>query len=340
MNVHVTIFDTFAAPELGPECWGGVQTRGDSDVVFLTWQWQRSWWECFGRGKLLLLAARRDGDIVALAPFFTESGMIYFVGAGGSDYLDFVGDISEPEVLDALLGTAQRQVPDFIGFVFHHVSEQSRTGRLLGDAAGRLGLKIFDEGGWPAPALELAAQPVAARDAVNKKSLVRHERFFARDDTLKVSHLTRSEEILPHLEGFFAQHRARWAATPYPSLFCDDAQRRFYRSLTPAAADAGWLRFTQVEWQGRSIAYHFGFCYRGSFMWYKPTFAIDLARHSPGEVLLRQLLLAAIAENASAFDFGLGDEAFKSRFATRVAHVKNWGLYDPRALPPPSSAAS
>ena len=67
-------------------------------------------------------------------------------------------------------------------------------------------------------------------------------------------------------------------------------------------------------------------------MWYKPSFAIDLARHSPGEALLRQLLLAAIEEKACAFDFGLGEEAFKSRFATGIRYVRNWGLYAPDAL--------
>ena len=61
--------------------------------------------------------------------------------------------------------------------------------------------------------------------------------------------------------------------------------------------------------------------------WQKPAFAIDLARRSPGEVLLRQLLLAAIAEGATVFDFGLGDEPFKHRFATRIRHVHTWGLY-------------
>src|SRR4029077_1134663 len=97
---------------------------------------------------------------------------------------------------------------------------------------------------------------------------------------------------------FFAQHISRWAATASPSLFNDETQRQFYRRLARTASDAGWLRFTRVEWQGRVIAFHFGFCYRGNFLWYKPTFAIDLAQRSPGEVLLRQLLLRAMAENA------------------------------------------
>ena len=47
--------------------------------------------------------------------------------------------------------------------------------------------------------------------------------------------------------------------------------------------------------------------------------------HSPGEVRLRQLLLAAINEGASAFDFGIGEEVFKRRFATQVCGVQTWG---------------
>jgi len=70
-----------------------VLATGESDVVFLTWHWQSAWWKTFGRGELLLIAVERDGEVIALAPLFTEAGMIYFVGSGGSDYLNFIGDI-------------------------------------------------------------------------------------------------------------------------------------------------------------------------------------------------------------------------------------------------------
>ena len=83
----------------------------------------------------------------------------------------------------------------------------------------------------------------------------------------------------------------------------------------------------RVEWNGQPLAFHFGMNYRGSYLWYKPSFAIELARHSPGEVLLRQLLLTAIEENARVFDFGIGDEAFKYRFATEINRIRTWGLY-------------
>jgi CelD/BcsL family acetyltransferase involved in cellulose biosynthesis len=120
-------------------------------------------------------------------------------------------------------------------------------------------------------------------------------------------------------------------ATDSPSLFQEPAQRMFYRRLSESLSASGWLRFTRLCWQGRPIAFHFGFQYRGSFLWYKPSFDILLARHSPGEVLIRQLLLLALDEDAHTFDFGLGNEAFKQRFATSTPVVKVYGLYQNNA---------
>jgi len=322
----------FDDPSFGSAQWNRLLTRGRSDLVFLTWEWQSAWWQCFGRGELLLMAVEREGEVVALAPLFTEAGMVYFVGSGGSDYLDFIGDVTRPEVLDALLQAARERVADFIGFVFYHVPESSATAGHLAEAGARLGLRLFNEGELAAPALELVAQREVALAAPNKKSLVRHERHLSREAALSVTHLRAGEEILPHLEDFFAQHRDRWAATPHPSLFGDERQRRFYRRLTAVAAQTGWLRFTRLDWKSRPIAFHYGVCYRENYLWYKPSFAIDLARYSPGEVLLRQLLLAALAEGARTFDFGLGEEQFKARFATQVNQVRTWGLYAPEAL--------
>jgi CelD/BcsL family acetyltransferase involved in cellulose biosynthesis len=330
-TVTCRLLSGFGDASVSAEQWERLLKQGSTNVVFNTREYLSAWWEAFGRGQLLLICAERDGEPVAFAPLFAEAGMIYFVGSGGSDYLDFVGDLSDPAIIDELLMEARKHVPEFAGFLFYHVPDSSATPAILAGAARRLGLAIFDEGGMPSPALVVTdARELEAR--ANKKSLVRHERYFSRMGELKVTHAIRADEILGHLDDFFAQHRERWAPTPFPSLFCDPAHVRFYELLTKSASDAGWLRFTRIESQGTPVAFHYGFSYSGTFMWYKPSFAIELARHSPGEVLLRQLLFLAQKENVGTFDFGLGDEEFKSRFATRVNHVRNWGLYDPAAI--------
>jgi CelD/BcsL family acetyltransferase involved in cellulose biosynthesis len=308
--------------------WQRVLSRSDSNVVFLTREWQQTWWDAYGRGTLLLAAARQHGRIIALAPLFADDGMVYFIGSGGcgSDYLDFIGDISGPETLDGLLAAARDRVRDFVGFRFYLVPDVSRTGGLLRAAASRLGLELCDEGQLPAPVLDLNA-PQAVEAILSKKTLRQAERSLDRTGALRMTEARSDCDILPHLDGFFAQHIERWEPTPFPSLFLEPRHREFYRRLVHDASDAGWLRFTRLQWQDRTIAAHFGFCYNGRYLYYKPTFSTDLARHSPGQVLLRKLVQSAIADDATVFDFGLGNEAYKARFATATPSVRTWGLY-------------
>src|SRR5687767_12559693 len=182
--VVVKSYDNFDHPEL-VECWGDVIARGDSDVIFMTLPWQRTWWNVYGRGRLILLAAYRNDSPVAIAPLFADGGMVFFVGSGGSDYLDFVGDVSDVSVLDALLQRARSLAHDFVGFRFYLVPDDSRTGALLRAAAERLCLDIYDEGELPAPYLDLRDEDAATR-AVNKESLRRRERYFEGAGVLEV----------------------------------------------------------------------------------------------------------------------------------------------------------
>lgn len=298
--------------------------------MFLTRAWIEAWWDTLGEGTLLLVAAADKGSTIALAPFFARDGVVSFLGTDSSDYLDFLGDITEPDVLDALLQTARESTPGFAGFRLAMVPERSPTASMLVAAAARLGLKALVEEPIPAPTLERAGILAATQ----KKSLLRHEKWFRQNGQLSVTHLAGGTAILDELERFFHQHIRRCTIAPYTSLFEDRRQRAFYRRLTERQEPEGWLRFTRVDWNDKPIAYHFGMSFQGSYLWYKPSFDIALAKHSPGEVLLRQLLLAAYNEGAHTFDFGIGDEPFKHRFATTTPHVRTWNLHSATSTSP------
>lgn len=324
-RVHTRVLAGFDDPFLGPERWAKLLSLGETDTMSLTWPWQRAWWGSFGRGRLLLITAEREGNAVACAPLFADGGMIFNLCP--EDRLDFLGDIGDPEVLDALLLTARQQVSDFVGFRFYFIPDESSTGQRLQEAARRIGLRCWDEGSLPSPWIDITGRPDEAVACTRKKSLIRHERSFLRDGALKVCHLRETAVILPQLPVLFEQHVSRRAATPHPSLYLDPARVAYWRHLVTVLGPTGWLRFTRVDWNDRPIAFHLGHCYRGRYMLGIPTFSIDLAQRSPGEVLLRQLLLAAIHEGADCFDFGIGDEGYKYRFATHVRHLRTWGLY-------------
>lgn len=326
-GIRFYLMNGFEDPALLPEEWNALLALGSTDVVFLTWQWQKAWWEAFGRGKLLLIIAKQEEKNIAIASMFADEGMIFFTGSGGSDYLDFIGNIQDPNILEGMLALAMKCVPGFVGFRFYHVPEYSSSNGILEYVANLNGWDFYHEGELFSPVMGFAEDPAAANAAPNKKSLLRHEGWFKRNGILTIEHLTRASGILPQLNSFFEQHIKRWEQTPYPSLFLDLKKRFFYQRLVEIASASGWLRFTRVVWNDHSIAYHFGFNYKGSFFWYKPSLDISLSNYSPGEVLLRQLLLKSINENAHTFDFGLGEESFKERFATSKIKVNTWGVY-------------
>jgi CelD/BcsL family acetyltransferase involved in cellulose biosynthesis len=252
--------------------------------------------------------------------------MAFLVGSGCSDYLDLIGQTEDTTLIDAILRAALRAEPDLVGFRFYHVPATSRTGAQLRAIADTLGLTCVDEGELVAPAL-MSSAGTEIRQAADRRSLVKHERFFQRDGILKIQHWRHADAVIPHLSSFFEQHIRRWEATRYPSLFLDSAQQSFYRLLVDQAGPAGWLRFTRIAYNGDPIAFHFGFSHAGRFLYYTPSFAIEWAKRSPGQVLLRQLFLAAEAEDTHIFDFGLGDEAYKHKFANHIQRVQTWGLY-------------
>jgi CelD/BcsL family acetyltransferase involved in cellulose biosynthesis len=301
--------------------------QGKTNEIFLTWQWQKVWWDVFGRGTLLLILAEKEGIPVFIAPLFADQGMVFFIGSGGSDYLDFIGHPPDHQSLTEMLNIAKENTPDFEGFLFYHIPEESDTPLILSELARNNGMQICQHDEMLAPKLEMDISTVKLSEAVNKKSLVRHEKWFIRNGVLKICHFQYNKEIQPLLDEFFQQHIDRWIETPYPSQFLKPDERDFFKRLSETLSETGWLRFTSVIWNGIPVAFHFGFNYDGSFFWYKPSFNISFRKYSPGEVLLRNLLIKAIDERAHTFDFGLGDEDFKRRFATKNIKVKSWGLY-------------
>ena len=178
-------------------------------------------------------------------------------------------------------------------------------------------MRTFAESPVDAP-VRILGDDEADLKTANKSSLKRHTNFFQKSGELRFYQCGSEAEILGYLDRFFDQHRARWAQTDSPSQFFDPAQRAFYKELVREIFPYGWLRFDVVLFNGAPLAFHFGFEYQRRFIWYKPTFDNQFASKSPGEVLIKFLLEDAIKKKLEEFDFTVGSEPFKYRFANRI----------------------
>jgi CelD/BcsL family acetyltransferase involved in cellulose biosynthesis len=327
-DVQARLCQNLQDQPLGRAAWNKLLQQSETRSVFLTWQWLSTWWECFSEGATLFtFAVERDGELVGIAPLVVrrERGTRYveFLGIGSSDYCDFIAsEDDKPEVVRTVLEALLKRRDRWDRIRLRYLPSHSSTARCLADLTLPAGWERIQEVEAPCPALSIEANRAFAVACTQKKSLLRHAKYFERLAPLEFHHALDPDEVLDRLPDFFEQHRDRRFMAGDHSLFDDPRHRRFYERMVPVLLESGWLRFSVLRWQGEVLAYHLGFLHDGVFTWYKPTFNLDYARFSPGEVLLKCLLEDALTSDVRVFDFTVGDEAFKERFA----NVKNENL--------------
>lgn len=328
-RIRTTRLESWEGPlGLGAE-WNDLLERSPGSSVFQTYPWHVSWWRAFGDShELFVILAHAGSRLVGIAPMMMPRAkgvngqarrQLHFIGSTNhaSDYCDFIVDPAVPEALDALLdavcaGSSGCSRIDLSHFPSHSPN-QARTREYFQRRGERAAVDFERD----AP-VRMLGDRQADLKAANKSSLKRHAGYFRKSGELQFHRCTSEAEILGYLDPFFEQHKARWAQTDTPSQFVDPAQRNFYRELVRELLPYGWLRFDAVLFNGAPLAFHFGFEYRRRFIWYKSTFDVRFASRSPGEVLIKFLLEDAIQKQLEEFDFTVGSEAFKYRFANRV----------------------
>ncbi len=322
--------------EIDRERWAALCSRSGTNTIFQTYEWHQAWWEAYGEASELYLLVLEDGPaLVGIAPMMLshEAGgrkVLVFIGDYRSDYLDFIYDAGKPEVVHALIAYFAGRRGDWDSIGLSEIPEGSPTHRELASAAERNRLYCGIVRKRECPALVIKGNESQANEIVSKKKLRYYKRYFEKKQGYSVRHLAGRDEIGRYLDGFFEQHIARWAGTPTPSIFLEEESKIFYGQLLSSMCDKGWITFTVVESEGAPIAYHFGFVYRNVFVLYKPIYNPLLAKRSPGQVLLKELMEFALFRKYDEFDFTVGAEAYKHRFATDVRHNTTYRILKSR----------
>ncbi len=304
--------------------WDELLGNSSSETIFLTTGWLYSWERTYGKNsRLIIVHVYRHKQLVAAAAFENEAGVLVFAGKGPSDYADIVlskelSDSQSIYAIDLLLDGAVLATEGFRCFKLTRVQSDSRAFSILNSGCCKYFTTLTNQ--TMAPRMEMSV----VEEKLKKKSLIRHERKLEKTGTLQDFHCKGTDEMLSLLEQLFEQHIERWQGTPSPSLFVNEVSKEFFRNVVANLGDLGWLRLSALRLDGALIAAHFGFVHAGRYTWYKPSFDVSLSKFSPGEVLLKRLLEEARNEPVDIFDFTIGDEAFKLRFATETPVVQNF----------------
>jgi CelD/BcsL family acetyltransferase involved in cellulose biosynthesis len=312
----VRAVSTLEATGLDERSWNALASRG-TNTVFQTHQWHQSWLSAYGHQyQPLLVVVDRGGAVAGVAPLViehTSQGRIArFIGDGRADYSDVLAANDADVVAAMCRGLNYNKDWDVLDL--KNVPGESATIEFIRSACRDAGYRVIVRDQFVCPTLLVRGHEHSAQAILSKPTLRRRVNRLRQMGKLSCRDLTRADDVLPLLDRFFDQHVMRWGATATPSLFCEAANRAFYRELTMRLDGTDWLLFSMVELDDAPIAIHYGFDFNDALIWYKPSFDPAFASRSPGLVMVHHLIGRAVEYNRREFDFTVGGEPFKLRF--------------------------
>jgi CelD/BcsL family acetyltransferase involved in cellulose biosynthesis len=105
------------------------------------------------------------------------------------------------------------------------------------------------------------------------------------------------------LEKFYTLEASGWKGEEGTAIKCDPCTRQFYDAIAQAAARYGYLSLDFLELNGKPIAGHFGFNLRGRYFLAKAGYDEAFRRHSPGQLLVNEILNQTPERGLHEFDF-------------------------------------
>ena len=312
--------------------WNGLVDAAGIGHPFLSHEWIRTWWECFGAGKQLhVLVVKAGSEPIAIAPFMRCQGRI---GGLNVRRLQLIANVQTPRS-DVIVGqrapeayqalwdclAAQRALWDAL--VLPQIPADAATLDTLRELARRDG---FLTGTWRRPSDQSPWVRLTGNWDDYFAGLARKHRSNLRNrlkrleqtGPLEVRSVSAGAEIGPALDQGFTLEAAAWKGRRGTAIRCSSEVRLFYTRLAAWAAQRGWLRLQFLTVGDRPIAFAYMFCFKKTLFLLKPGYDPAFSALSPSNVLLSKVLREAFAEGLAAFDFLGEDDCWKLDWTSEV----------------------
>jgi CelD/BcsL family acetyltransferase involved in cellulose biosynthesis len=319
--------------ELQPE-WNDLLHRSTSDLIFLTWEWQSTWWAAYQAGQLWVITCRDDaGTLVGIASWFIQHAnnerVVRTIGCVDvTDYVDVIVDPAQAEAVHAALAqflTDNHDAYDRINLC--NIQEASPTLAMLSGMLAQNGFKVENEFQEVCPVIDLPESWEAYLESLDKKQ--RHEirrKIRRAESEAKIEWYVVDEnsDIQEEVDKFLKLMRA---SHPEKAKFLDDPKNTaFFTSVVPLIYQCGWLKMSFLVINGTPSAAYCDFDYNNRILVYNSGLLPQENSYlSAGIVLLSYDIRDAIERQRDVFDFLRGNETYKYRMGavdTKVFKLK------------------
>jgi CelD/BcsL family acetyltransferase involved in cellulose biosynthesis len=324
-----TIADWRGLLSLRP-AWNALLEESGMDHPFLTHEWVRTWWECFGAGRELHVLVVKDGErAIAIVPMMRSFGRLYgsrvrrleFIGNDHTQRADVIAGDRRQEAYGAIWTTLLRQKGLWDILLFSRLQADSPTLAALTNLAQGSGYLtgvwhsaeapyLPIEGGWDDYFHRLSPKLRA--------NLRRRGKRLQQLGDVRLEVVDSGPDVTGALEEGLRIEAAGWKGRAGTAVVADGATHRFYALLAKRAARRGWLRLNFLNVGGRRIAFDFSLSYAGKAYLLKPAYDPEFAACSPYSQLLVRILQDHFDRGVKEFDFLGREDAWKLDWATRT----------------------
>jgi CelD/BcsL family acetyltransferase involved in cellulose biosynthesis len=311
--------------------WNDLLHHSAADIVFLTLEYQRTWWHHLGEGEVLILAVRDDGELVGIAPLFETTGpqerrALSIVGCVEvADYLDFIVAQGREEAVYAALVDylAGHRAPTWDVLDLCNIHQDSPTLKVLPTLAEARGWAVSTARDDVCPVVRLPGRWEEYLQMLGGKQ--RHEirrkmRRASGQAALRWYIVGRKHDLASEVEDFLDLMAA---STPDKAAFLTPRMRDFFRQMAHVAYDAGWLQLVFLEVDGRKASTYLNFVYNNRVLVYNS--GLDwqaLPKVGAGIILVAYCIRHAIEQGREVFDFMQGAERYKYQFGGQDVEVR------------------
>jgi CelD/BcsL family acetyltransferase involved in cellulose biosynthesis len=314
--------------------WNPLLARSATNTIFLTWEWQKTWWDCFGQELELCLLELREGDeLVALAPFYTferDSGQTVLQLIGGVEVSDYLDLIVASDSVDAVYSTVWEALTGedalwWDELDLHNVPAASSTlERLTAVAEATGALETTNEVEDVCPIITLPPTWDQYLSSLSKKQ--RHEvrrklRKASREAEIRWYYVDDAASLDDEVDDFVSLHVK---SAEDKEAFMDERMQEFFHRMARVTFDCGWLRLAFLLINEVKAAAMFCFEYEDASLVYNSGYDPELSPSlSSGIVLLAHCIQDAIDKQHKVLDFLRGEEEYKYRFGGVRTEVHN-----------------
>ncbi|HWB00889.1 MAG TPA: GNAT family N-acetyltransferase [Pirellulales bacterium] len=311
------------------------------------YEWCEAWWRHWGTpGNNLLVALIYDeqGMLIGIAPWYVERSMLSgrvlrFLGSGEacSDFLSILARLGrERDVAERLaewLVGEQRDEWDLLDLeavatedetcaVFAH--EMQRRGHLVNRRQSLNTWRIALPANWD--------DFVQGMSKPNRRKVRTLETRAISTDRAKLHVVRERWELKRAFDVLCELHERRRQSLGQRGCFSSARFTQFHRDIAAIFFEAGILRLSWTELDGKPVAADYGFNLGNIAYAYQSGIAPEAASENPGWLQITLSLRAAIEQGYAQFDFLRGDERYKSAWRAEPVPLVDLQIVSRRAM--------